>query len=159
VVAPNNVDTDLVNGQALLGCRVPTLIVSPFARGTPAQPRLSSLLYDHTSVLKLIEWRWNLAPLTARDASDEVANLAYALDFTAPDTSVPELPVIAEPATVSCTLDDILDSGGTGLPLINASKATELAKAKSASGVGDESYDFYLLMQSERVKGWTIPNS
>ncbi|MGB6190920.1 MAG: alkaline phosphatase family protein, partial [Terracidiphilus sp.] len=79
VIAPNNVDTDLVNGQALLGCRVPTLLVSPFSTGTPAKPRINSLLYDHTSVLKMIEWRWNLEPLTARDASDEIANLALAL--------------------------------------------------------------------------------
>jgi len=159
IIAPNNVDTDLVNGQALLGCRVPTLIVSPFARGNPVQPRIDSGLYDHTSVLKLIEWRWNLAPLTARDASDEVANLAYALDFTSPNTSVPELPVIAEPPLVSCTLDDILDSGGTGLPLVNEGKATQLAQAKNATGQGDESYDFYLLMKSERAQGWTIPTS
>src|ERR1700733_10206810 len=46
VIAPNAVDTDLVNGQALLGCRVPTLIVSPFAVGTPAKPRIHSLQYD-----------------------------------------------------------------------------------------------------------------
>ena len=157
VIAPNTVDTDLVNGQALLGCRVPTLIVSPFSRGNPAQPRINSLLYDHTSVLKLLEWRWNLNPLTARDASDEVANLAYALDFKSRDTSLPELPVIAEPAVQSCTVDDILDGGGAGLPLVNESKATELAKAKNASGVGDESYDFYLLMKSADVTGWTIP--
>ena len=42
---------------------------------------------------------------------------------------------------------------------LSTSKATELAEAKNASGVGDESYDFHLLMQSERVKGWTIPQS
>src|ERR1700733_10852720 len=46
VIAPNAVDTDLVDGQALLGCRVPTLIVSPFAVGTPAKPRIHSLQYD-----------------------------------------------------------------------------------------------------------------
>jgi phospholipase C len=38
VVAPNNVDPDFVNGRALLGCRVPTLIVSPFSAGNPAKP-------------------------------------------------------------------------------------------------------------------------
>ena len=53
--------------------------MSPFARGNPAKPRINSLLFDHTSVLKLIEWRWNLEPLTARDASEEIANLASAL--------------------------------------------------------------------------------
>ncbi|HEX9041034.1 MAG TPA: phospholipase, partial [Trebonia sp.] len=38
--------------------------------------------YDHTSVLKMIEWRWNLPALTVRDAA--AANLAEALDFTSP---------------------------------------------------------------------------
>ena len=79
VIAPNAVDTDLVGGKSLLDCRAPTLIVSPFARGNPAKPRINSLLFDHTSALKLIDWRWNLEPLTARDASEEIANLASAL--------------------------------------------------------------------------------
>ncbi len=39
-------------------------------------------VYDHTSVLKMIEWRWNLPPPTVRDAA--AANLAGALDFTSP---------------------------------------------------------------------------
>ena len=43
VIAANAVDTDLVDGNVLLGCRVPTLIVSPFARGNPASPRINSL--------------------------------------------------------------------------------------------------------------------
>jgi phospholipase C len=94
VIAANAIDTDLVNGKALLGCRVPVLVVSPFSRGNPEKPRIDSLLYDHTSVLKLIEWRWQLEPLTARDASNEIANLAHALDLNNLDTSLPDLPVI-----------------------------------------------------------------
>ena len=97
VIAPNDVDTDLVDGDALLGCRVPVVIVSPFTRGNTATPRINSLLYDHTSVLKLIEWRYNLPPLTSRDASDEVANLALALNLATPDFTVPTLPVISTP--------------------------------------------------------------
>jgi phospholipase C len=160
VIAPNNVDTDLVNGQALLGCRVPTIIVSPFARGNPTEPRINSLLYDHTSVLKLIEWRWSLPPLTSRDASDEIANLAYALNFAAPNPSVPTLPVIAEPPVEVCTLDDILEGTGTGLPpLINSQKAMQVAQAKNSAGIGNESYDFYLLLKSRHMAGWPIPDS
>lgn len=157
VIAPNDVDTDLVNGQALLGCRVPTLIVSPFTRGNPQTPRINSLLYDHTSVLKLIEWRWGLAPLTVRDASDEVANLAQALDFAAPDTSLPDLPVIAAPPLDPCTLDDILASLKTGGKIIDTEKAMQVAQAKRASGEENESYDFYLLRQSQLTQGWTLP--
>jgi phospholipase C len=55
VTAANNVDTDLVNGKALLGLRLPTVVASPFSPGNPADSRVSALVYDHTSVLKLIE--------------------------------------------------------------------------------------------------------
>jgi phospholipase C len=155
VIAPNAVDTDLVNGQALLGCRVPTLVVSPFARGNPSSPRIDSLLYDHTSVLKLIEWRWGLEPLTSRDASNEVGNLAAALDFNAPDVSLPSLPVIAEPPWVPCILEDILESSPTGETVLNTGKATALAESKR--GEDNESYDFYLLLKSGNMHGWPLP--
>jgi phospholipase C len=47
-----------------LGFRVPAVVVSPYAR--PGY--VSSTVYDHTSILKLIERKWNLPPLTRRDA-------------------------------------------------------------------------------------------
>jgi phospholipase C len=90
--AANAVDPDIVNGKTLLGMRVPVVVSSPWSAGDPANPRINSLVFDHTSVLKLIEWRWGLAPLTARDASNDVHNLAYALDFDHPQTAVPSLP-------------------------------------------------------------------
>ena len=60
------------------GFRVPAVIVSPYARPDFV---LSDVL-DHTSVLKLIEEKWNLPPLTHRDAA-AVSPLG-ALDLTAP---------------------------------------------------------------------------
>jgi phospholipase C len=91
-VPANNVDTYLSNGRVLLGFRVPAIIASRFTR---ADQRVDSTVYDHTSILKLIEWRWNLKPLTARDAlaNNPAANFA----FNSHDVSVPPLP---EPATV-----------------------------------------------------------
>jgi phospholipase C len=160
VIAPNNVDTDMVNGQTLLGCRVPTLIVSPMAAGTPSKPRINSLLYDHTSVLKMIEWRWDLAPLTARDASDEIANLASGLNFQSSNTTLPTLPVIAEPPLDPCTLEDIIQSFDvTGIPQVSSSKAMALAQSKHNTGQDNETYDFYLLLKSERMQGWGLPSS
>jgi phospholipase C len=161
VIAPNTVDTDLVDGKALLGCRVPTLIVSPFTRGNPAKPTVNSLLYDHTSVLKFIEWRWNLEPLTARDASSEIANLAMALNFNAKDLSLPPLPLIAEPPLDPCTLQDILGSLDvtTGQATIDQAAAARVAQAKAANGEDNETYDFYLLLKSDRMQGWAIPES
>ncbi len=102
VIAPNNVDKDLVKGEALLGCRVPVVIASPFSRGNPNSPRINSLLYDHTSVLKFIEWRWSLPPLTKRDASNEISNLVYALDLNNPNPAVPSLPNVTAPPPKGC---------------------------------------------------------
>jgi phospholipase C len=59
-----------------LGFRVPAIAMGPFA------PRKveSAGPYEHCSILRMIEWRWGLAPMTARDA--HAKNLAEALDFT-----------------------------------------------------------------------------
>jgi phospholipase C len=104
--APNAVDTDIVNGKTLLGFRLPVVIASPFSRGDAQNPRINSLVFDHTSVLKLIEWRWRLAPLTARDASGDINNLAYALNFNQPQTAVPSLPKPNPPAIAAPCLQN-----------------------------------------------------
>lgn len=158
VIAPNTVDTDLVNGKALLGCRVPTIIVSPFTRGNPAKPRINSLLYEHCSVLKLIEWRWGLDPLTARDASDEIANMAYALNFKQPNLTVPNLPVIPEPPLDPCFLDTLETiNQTTGLPVVNPAAALSVSQAENANGADEEIYDFYLMLNSPLMNGWMLP--
>jgi phospholipase C len=100
--AANVADTDVINGKALLGFRVPVVVVSPFSRGRPERNRVDSHTYDHTSILKLVEWRWGLAPLSARDASEDVANLALALDFNRYDASVPMLPAPNPPQSQTC---------------------------------------------------------
>jgi phospholipase C len=133
VIAANNVDTDLVDGRALLGFRVPVIVVSPFTRGKPAIPRINSQLYDHTSVLKLIEWRHSLPPLANRDASNEVGNLAEALDFAQPDYSVPSLPYVPPLAPTSSALFEL------------------------GSKVGNESYDFNILLHSDLTANWRLP--
>jgi phospholipase C len=108
-IAPNNVDPDLVRHKALLGIRVPAIIASPFSKGDPNAPRVvgstTGMVFDHTSVLKLIEWRWGLDPLTARDASNDINNLACVLNFTSPDATVPVLPQPAMPEPVPCLSD------------------------------------------------------
>jgi phospholipase C len=60
------------------GFRVPAVVVSPFAR--PGY--VSHVVHDHTSVLKLIERKWNLPPLTARDAAAD--DLLDSLDLESP---------------------------------------------------------------------------
>jgi len=60
------------------GTRVPTFVVSPFAR----KGFVDTTVYDTSSILALIEHRWGLEPLGTRDrvASD----LTNAFDFTGP---------------------------------------------------------------------------
>jgi len=61
-----------------LGTRVPALIVSPYAkRGIVAHGQ-----YDHASILKFIEWRFGLEPLTERDRRAEA--FLEAFDFDQP---------------------------------------------------------------------------
>jgi phospholipase C len=90
--APNNVDTDLVDGEALLGIRVPCIVVSPWTLAEPNVPNVNSTVFDHTSVLKLIETVFGVPPLAAREESDTVGNLLEVFNFSAPNTDVPALP-------------------------------------------------------------------
>jgi len=74
-----------------LGFRVPAVIVSPFAK--PGY--VTDTVYDHTSILKLIERKWNLPPLTRRDAV--ATEPLDALDFTHPPHFL-KPPTLPEPA-------------------------------------------------------------
>src|SRR5437667_94689 len=115
--AANQVDTDIVGGKTLLGFRVPTVIASPFTKGDPRNPQVNDLVFDHTSVLKLIEWRWSLTPLTARDGSNDINNLAYAMNLAQSDPSVPTLPAPQAPLVAAPCLQNLfggfLSSGGS----------------------------------------------
>lgn len=70
-----------------LGFRVPAVLVSPYAR----PDYVSSVVHDHTSVLKLIQTKWNLPALTHRDAAAD--NLLDSLDLSSP-------PAFARPPTL-----------------------------------------------------------
>ena len=90
-------------GTGMRGFRTPALLVSPRAR----RGYVSHDVYDHTSVLKMIEWRWGLQPLTPRDAA--ARNIAEVLDFsrapnlTAPRWAVP--PAVSAPCGPEGTAD------------------------------------------------------
>ena len=84
------------NQDGLLGFRTPCLVISPFAR----REHVAHHVLDHTSVLKMIEWRWGLDPLTVRDAA--ATNLAEVLRFSAPEFSAKPLAVPAGPFGQLC---------------------------------------------------------
>jgi phospholipase C len=80
---------------ALRGFRTPAMMVAPWARKS-----MSSVVYDHTSILKMIEWRWGLPNLTVRDASAN--NIAEALDFTKAKKNAPVYDVPSGPYGSAC---------------------------------------------------------
>jgi phospholipase C len=71
------------------GVRVPLIVVSPYAKAA----HTGHATYDHTSITRFIETRFELAALSGRDANaDPLTDL---FDFEKPAFSAP--PTIAEP--------------------------------------------------------------
>jgi phospholipase C len=66
---------DVHPSYELRGFRVPCLLVAPRAR----RGYVGHRVYDHASILRMIEWRFDLPPLSIRDAGAN--NLAEVLDF------------------------------------------------------------------------------
>jgi phospholipase C len=86
------------------GFRVPTIVLSPFAR----RGHVNHGVYNHASIVKLINWRFGLRSLAPRDHA--ARNLADAFDFRRPDTSLPLLPVVPDPGPHEC------GAPGVGMP-------------------------------------------
>jgi phospholipase C len=70
------------------GFRVPAVIVSPYAR----PDFVCSEVLDHTSVLRLVEEKWNLPALTARDEAASTPLNALDLDAAPAFLEPPDLP-------------------------------------------------------------------
>lgn len=119
-VAPEEApDADPSHG--LRGFRVPCLLISPWSR----RGSVNHTRFDHTSILRLIEWRWGLDPLTPRDAAAN--NLALALDFQHPCVDVPTFAVPAGPFGRLC-------APGTSLPQRAWLRIAEFADRRGWTG-------------------------
>jgi phospholipase C len=68
------------------GYRVPLIVISPFAR----KHYVSHTVADYTAILKLIEVRFGLANLTARDAAR--MDMTEFFNFTNPPWKTPPVP-------------------------------------------------------------------
>ena len=66
-----------------VGVRVPTIVISPFSRNGG----IDSTEYETVSILKLIERRFNLAPLSARDEDPRINDLTHALGCDVMDSA------------------------------------------------------------------------
>jgi phospholipase C len=96
-------------GTGLRGFRVPCVLISPRAR----RGYVSHTTYDHTSVLKMIEWRFGLPALTARDAAAN--NLATALDFKNPPNVAAPAYVVPDAVGVPCPVGSLASSPSSAL--------------------------------------------
>jgi phospholipase C len=79
------------DGFARYGFRVPAVVVSPWARAN----HVTSVVHDHTSILAMVERKWNLPAMTHRDAA--AADLSDFLDLDQPAFAEP--PTLAQPPT------------------------------------------------------------
>jgi phospholipase C len=103
VVPPDNIPpqlgpNDLPGDFTLSGFRVPIMVVSPFVK-----PHfVSHTNRELTSILKLVETRFNLPALTARDAAAD--DMTEFFDFVNPPAFLTPPPLPAQPTT---GVDDI----------------------------------------------------
>ena len=90
------------------GFRVPSGVVSPFAK----EKHVSHTLYDHTSILKTVEEKWNLPALTRRDANAnslfDMLDLRTEPAFLKP----PDLPAPPDPTAKA----ECLSTGAGAIP-------------------------------------------
>ena len=82
------------------GFRVPAVVVSPFAQ----KEHVTHVVHDHTSILAMVERKWNLPAMTFRDAN--AADLSDFVDFS--NEPFAEPPALAAPAASpsGCTPGD-----------------------------------------------------
>jgi phospholipase C len=106
-IPPDAPADEQYEGFARYGFRVPAIVVSPYSKAN----FVSHQVYDHTSILKLVETKWNLPALTARDANAN--NMLDFLDFSHAAFATP--PVLPSPANPAL-LDACLTAGPGGTP-------------------------------------------
>jgi len=112
------------------GLRVPAFVISPFSR----KHYVSHVVHDHTSVLKLIETKWNLGALTRRDAN--ASNLLDCLDLRTRHPAFldpPELAAPGLPATGSTCQPEVPPPPRTPEEAAAPAPATAALAARTAS--------------------------
>jgi phospholipase C len=92
----NSTDPNADFGQ--MGLRIPAVTVSPWVR----RGFVSHSIFGFESILKMIEYRFGIAPLTRRDAYAQ--NIARSFDFESkPRLGIPALPDPPAVAGHQCT--------------------------------------------------------
>ncbi len=93
-------DADVNKDFGLMGFRIPVVALSPYLR----RGHVDHTVHGFESILKMIEYRFSLRPLTRRDAY--ASNIARAFDWAGkPRLELPDLPrpehVVSQPCVLS----------------------------------------------------------
>ncbi|KAG6808773.1 hypothetical protein H0H92_002959 [Tricholoma furcatifolium] len=112
----------LYDGFERLGFRVPSIIVSPYAK---AGKYVSSVVYDHTSVLATLQRKWNLPSFTYRDANAN--DLLDFLDLEALANGKPTFPKMP-PLAAAGNTTEALACSTTGAGVIPPPGSVSSAK-------------------------------
>jgi phospholipase C len=126
-IAPDNIGPILLPGENgfdgfnRYGFRVPFAIVSPWAR----PHYVSHQVFDHTSILKLVQTKWNLPALTFRDAN--ATPMLDMLDLRRPHFAEPpqlaQPLAVTNPAALACSV-----SGPGTIPPVGSVTTAEVAQ-------------------------------
>lgn len=87
-IEPKYEGNDIRTGFDRLGFRVPFIAIGPYVK----RHHVSHEVYDHTSILKFIETKYNIPALTYRDANAN--NMMDLFDFQNPNFARPKLPKV-----------------------------------------------------------------
>ena len=118
------------DGFARYGFRVPSIVVGPYAK----RNHVSSVVYDHTSILAFLERKWNLHAMTKRDANaNDLLDFLDLPAMKAGKPTFPELPKLVpsgdDPARRACS-----KTGPGKIPPANAGPTRlELRSARSST--------------------------
>lgn len=156
----SGVERNVVGNDGQLGIRVPCILIGPRAK----QGHVDSTLFEPNSILKFMEWRWNLTPLGVRSAVTN--NIAYALDFSdSPRTDAPAFSVPANVlnseicAFVSSSSNSSSGAGGasssSGSSTSNAAVARNSASSRLLTpSMAEHAHEVQMLQQKARLAGF-----
>ncbi len=106
-LAPDDTAPVVQNGESTYdgfkryGFRVPCIVISPYAK--PGY--VSSIVYDHTSVLAFVEKKFNLPAMTLRDANaNDMTDFLDLTAMAAGQPTFPEFPSMPQSGSNSATL-------------------------------------------------------
>ena len=153
-VAPDSSVGDQGFDFTRFGVRVPAVLVSPLvAAGTVFRAPDGATPLDHTSILKTIEARWGLSPLTARDAA--APDVGDVLTLTVPRTDDPLSGVIVPTSNAAppnaerpSHLQIVRAQTVAALPVVDAGGVPDHQMPALATGADHERYI------AERMTAW-----